>query len=294
MADRFNPRGAPVAGPDPYEGWELVARNPFLPVGEYRNALGDIQAGFAAPSMVSEPARAFYDLIDTPAGTMPNPQNPEMQQNALTSLMSIYGGNAMSGMARGAGASRAMQALSDTSKPNPIGAGIAAQSDGHGISAYRGPSYEGPRQIEQVWGPKFDILMGQQYRIAEAGSDLSTMYDILSAKLSKASGIDPDMRAAMEAKRKAIFDEMDPEDRKLAGIFSDTSRPSLLGAGIAAQSDSPGIRYLDQMSRAAGEGTYNYVVRDDSLIDILKKYGLIPATYGAAQMLSEDDGYTTY
>jgi hypothetical protein len=34
----------------------------------------------------------------------------------------------------------------------------------------------------------------------------------------------------------------------------------------------PGIRFLDQGSRAAGQGTANYVVFDDKLIDILNKY----------------------
>jgi hypothetical protein len=36
----------------------------------------------------------------------------------------------------------------------------------------------------------------------------------------------------------------------------------------------PGIKYLDQGSRTAGQGTSNYVVFDDKLIDILKKYGI--------------------
>lgn len=40
----------------------------------------------------------------------------------------------------------------------------------------------------------------------------------------------------------------------------------LRGAGL------PGIRYLDQGSRNAGDGTYNYVVFDDNLIDIMRKY----------------------
>jgi hypothetical protein len=39
----------------------------------------------------------------------------------------------------------------------------------------------------------------------------------------------------------------------------------------------PGIRYLDQGSRAAGDGSRNYVVFDDSLIEILRKYGLLGA-----------------
>jgi hypothetical protein len=35
-----------------------------------------------------------------------------------------------------------------------------------------------------------------------------------------------------------------------------------------------GIRYLDQGSRGAGEGTHNYVVFDPGIIEILRKYGL--------------------
>lgn len=36
----------------------------------------------------------------------------------------------------------------------------------------------------------------------------------------------------------------------------------------------PGIRYLDQGSRGIGEGSRNYVVFDDSIIEILRKYGI--------------------
>lgn len=39
----------------------------------------------------------------------------------------------------------------------------------------------------------------------------------------------------------------------------------------------PGIKYLDQGSRGAGQGSSNYVVFDDKLIDILRKYGLAGA-----------------
>ncbi|MCA3704235.1 MAG: hypothetical protein INF12_14530 [Methylobacterium sp.] len=44
--------------------------------------------------------------------------------------------------------------------------------------------------------------------------------------------------------------------------------------------DIPGIKYLDQGSRAAGEGSRNYVVFDDKLIEILRKYGLAGLTAG--------------
>lgn len=53
----------------------------------------------------------------------------------------------------------------------------------------------------------------------------------------------------------------------------------------------PGIKYLDQGSRKAGDGSRNYVVFDDKIINILKKYGLAGASasplaalmYGAGQ-----------
>jgi hypothetical protein len=50
------------------------------------------------------------------------------------------------------------------------------------------------------------------------------------------------------------------------------------------ESGIPGIKYLDQGSRAAGEGSRNYVVFDQNIIDILRKYGLFPgiAVGGAA------------
>lgn len=47
----------------------------------------------------------------------------------------------------------------------------------------------------------------------------------------------------------------------------------------------PGIRYLDQGSRGAGEGSRNYVVFDDAIIDIVRKYGiagLLAAIYGGS------------
>lgn len=44
----------------------------------------------------------------------------------------------------------------------------------------------------------------------------------------------------------------------------------------------PGIRYLDQGSRGAGNGTSNFVVFDPALIEILRKYGLLgPVAAGA-------------
>jgi hypothetical protein len=61
---------------------------------------------------------------------------------------------------------------------------------------------------------------------------------------------------------------------------------ALRSAGI------PGIKYLDAGSRSAGEGSHNYVMFDDNLINILRKYGIaglgIGVGAGAAGTGSQD------
>ena len=63
----------------------------------------------------------------------------------------------------------------------------------------------------------------------------------------------------------ATYDKAGPEFSKTYG-----------GAGI------PGVKYLDQGSRGVGEGSHNFVVFDDSMIQMLKKYGLAGVGAGAA------------
>lgn len=112
MADKFNPRGAPVPQ-NPYDGWDLTHQPAMLPfLAEYTNAQGDKAGGWAMPTMVEEPINALSRLLNTPAGTMPDPQDPQNRQDALTGLLSLYGGNAVGGMARGAlgrGAARGLE-----------------------------------------------------------------------------------------------------------------------------------------------------------------------------------------
>ena len=113
MMGPSNPN-APRPPIDPYDGWDLTNRPAMLPfLAEYTNRqTGEKSGGFAWPTMVTEPLRAANELLNTPPGTMPNPQNPEQQENALTLLMSLYGGNALDG-------SRRMNALADTAQRYP-------------------------------------------------------------------------------------------------------------------------------------------------------------------------------
>lgn len=74
------------------------------------------------------------------------------------------------------------------------------------------------------------------------------------------------------------------------GVFADSA---LFGSSVApkpseiskyVEAGIPGIKYLDGNSRAAGDGSRNYVVFDDSLIEILKKYGLAGGAIGAGSL----------
>jgi hypothetical protein len=64
------------------------------------------------------------------------------------------------------------------------------------------------------------------------------------------------------------------------------------GPGVGAvealrEAGIPGIRYLDQGSRAKGEGSSNYVVWSPEIIEILRKYGLAAAApVGGATLAS--------
>ena len=49
-----------------------------------------------------------------------------------------------------------------------------------------------------------------------------------------------------------------------------------------------GVRYLDQGSRTAGEGSRNYVVFDDALVEILRKYGLLGMIGGGSLLGSSE------
>jgi len=120
----------------------------------------------------------------------------------------------------------------------------------------------------------------------------------------------PDQAEALAAK----FDSVDPVMRKTLEDWTyENSRRNLpmpdgqdivakfggvTGANSAALSQNlksagiPGIKYLDQGSRGAGDGSRNYVVFDDALIEILKKYGIaVPAMgLGIAGMSRQPEG----
>lgn len=76
-------------------------------------------------------------------------------------------------------------------------------------------------------------------------------------------------------------------------IYEKLTKRFLSDAGtsrVLEKSGIPGIRYLDQGSRAAGQGTSNYVIFNDKLIDILRKYGIVGPVVGAGALAGGNGG----
>lgn len=85
---------------------------------------------------------------------------------------------------------------------------------------------------------------------------------------------------AVDAARPKLKEAGNP--RAMFGDLGSMMTDEVRGAGY------PGIKYLDQGSRGFGQGTSNYVVFDDKLIDILKKYGITLPGAGAAIAASRE------
>jgi hypothetical protein len=79
------------------------------------------------------------------------------------------------------------------------------------------------------------------------------------------------------------------------GITGGNAYHNYIGGGDPAGASAalkeagiPGIRYLDQGSRGAGDGTHNAVVFDPSLMEIIRRYGIAGLLGGAAATGASD------
>jgi hypothetical protein len=126
-----------------------------------------------------------------------------------------------------------------------------------------------PDRVDQLPNGRWAPLAGDQVIGRSDGwPDKSTAEYVMNA-------------TAQEAQNNAQKTAGDLVSRTYGGQTMEDKSQALRDAGI------PGIKYLDQGSRAAGYGTSNYVLFDDSLASILKKYGLAGlGTAGGAAALT--------
>lgn len=125
----------------------------------------------------------------------------------------------------------------------------------------------------------------------------SSLYNAATSH-AKRNGVDldaQDMRASdyVYQQAKDYIDKLHASQNLMGdslGKVLGVKGADMMQAGPAAarlrSAGIPGIKYLDQGSRSGGEGTRNYVVFDDSLIDILKKYSLAGLIAGGAAHFS--------
>jgi hypothetical protein len=156
----------------------------------------------------------------------------------------------------------------------------------------------------------------RKYRSA-AGADAAREYDDLMGKRSDISGatgsmyqvridadpsnfLDWDAPVSANATAQKLGDKfnMDTSEspRKLLSFLSNSpvghlrlsdfpekfAPPPVLASALLRKEGIPGIKYLDQDSRAAGGGSRNFVVFDDALVNILRRYAVGGAVHELA------------
>jgi hypothetical protein len=89
----------------------------------------------------------------------------------------------------------------------------------------------------------------------------------------------PNIRRATE---RALRGDISDVDGGLAHTLVDGYKNPQNAAETLRKSGIDGIQYLDGGSRGAGQGSSNYVIFDDKLIDLLRRYGLLGMIGGGA------------
>lgn len=108
----------------------LTFRGAIAPLGTYQNPDGTEDVGFAWPGIITEPLKALQRLHEnsyTEDGRlgMPNPEYQGNKDDALTALLSIYGGNALNPMAKVPANALASSAFKVEGKPSIAGSAVA-------------------------------------------------------------------------------------------------------------------------------------------------------------------------
>ena len=158
------------------------------------------------------------------------------------------------------------------------------------------PLSEQPQKVRQALGLARPDEAALKSRLSEIEAQLSTSWDgVDTSDFDAVFAPRPELDAlANEASQiRAQLNTGVPEGHPLFGVPRDAleqmtgekiARPysQYMGKGdnaaLASQAlreaGIPGVKYLDGNSRSAGDGSRNYVVFDDSLIEIIRKYGI--------------------
>ena len=146
------------------------------------------------------------------------------------------------------------------------------------------------QEVERLKSAGYKPNTGNLYQV-EANVDPDTLLDWdkplseqpqIVAKLREAADIHPGLSDALQD-----FELKSSTGQTVIGVLQDSlGTPERASRELNALG-IPGIRYLDATSRAAGEGTSNYVIFDDSLLNITSRNGEPVTGEARAQAMQE-------
>lgn len=253
--------------PSLFDSPDLTYRMSMLPGATYRNPDGSERLEWALPSMITEPIDALYRLGQNsvlPDGRpgIPNPQNIENQNDVLTGLLSLYGGNALNPgrLMKGAATQTVETAaphaayrgaptaerLFQTDKPffmssSPEVAGTYAGDISHsGSVAPMQPNFKNPMVVDAQGRAWNDIPFNGNwidsnalsYFARDAGHDGLVIKNVTDHLGAPGSVAPADTVVAL--KRGTVSSPLTGET-----LYSDTGLPSIWGNALAPSQDEP-------------------------------------------------------
>jgi len=248
----------------PETGAQPTYRMSMLPFATYANPDGTESLGFAVPGMIKEPFDALQRLAENSVDengniAIPNPENPQNQQDVLTGILSMYGGNALNParLMEGAAARAAPEALPAarmyhgtgvpedfaTFTPSPkgsLGPGVylSKEADTTLPWANNGPN---PRIMPvDVSGPiaTYDDYLSARAAAPDQAATIQALMDQgYSGAAMDVPGKSGNMNVTNVFKPGSIRSATTGET-----LYSDTGRPSLMGSAIVGAEGNTQLR----------------------------------------------------
>jgi hypothetical protein len=189
------------------------------------------------------------------------------------------------------------RALSDLTKDGELMFKSALDDHYKTLASQYGVSARQARAIDGSGGAAHDaVLRG----LPETAFSPGSMYEV-NLRTNPERLLDWDKPITQQSPQVQNFVREQSQGGGLSGVIERflTNRGLLYGADILNAYKSPfykpaafseaaknagidGVRYLDRSSRAAGQGSSNYVMFDDKLIALLRRYGLLGMVGGGA------------
>ena len=281
--------------------------NPLLAAGEYINdaagrrrdermARREEIGNRLLQTWPVEAARAAYDAVTLPGDVYAGRVDP-MSDEGIGRAFELAGGvtlgSAAAPVPRGAVTMGAARRVDDFSPASPAQTGIRAyHGSPHDFNRFS-LKYINTGEGAQARGHGLyfaeieDVAREYRDRLSQ-GKAPGRLYEVrINADPDAFLDWDAPVSEQSERVRQSLLDlgigtrpsherlKGDQVHRRLAHAADVPAERSRQAAAQALrESGIPGIKYLDAGSRASGQGSRNYVVFDDSLIEILRKYGV--------------------